>query len=90
MKTLPPEWASLYPFQARSKQLSCGQGMSYVDEGSGHPVIMVHGNPTWSFYYRNVILKLKETNRCIAVDHIGCGLSDKPKAKEYPLSLIHI
>ena len=61
--------------------------MSYIDEGDGHPIVMVHGNPTWSFYYRNVVLGLKDRFRCIAVDHIGCGLSDKPKAKDYSYTL---
>ncbi len=53
--------------------------MSYIDEGEGHPVIMVHGNPTWSFFYRNVVESLKDGFRCIVPDHIGCGLSEKPK-----------
>lgn len=87
MKSLPSEWADLYPFQVRSKALSCGFRMSYVDEGEGHPVVMVHGNPTWSFYYRNVILRLKGSCRCIAVDHIGCGLSDKPPGKDYSFNI---
>lgn len=67
-----------YPFEPKRLKLSCGHEMSYVDEGEGFPVLMVHGNPTWSFYYRNVIKKLRGTFRCVAVDHIGCGLSDKP------------
>ncbi|HEY3321331.1 MAG TPA: alpha/beta fold hydrolase [Planctomycetota bacterium] len=46
---------------------------------------MFHGNPTWSFYYRNLILALREKHRCIALDHIGCGLSDKPQ--DYPYTL---
>ena len=46
---------------------------------------MLHGNPTWSFYYRNVIKSLRDNFRCLALDHMGCGLSDKPQ--EYPYSL---
>ena len=44
----------------------------YIDEGSGEPVVFVHGNPTWSFYFRKVVTLLKEDFRCIALDHIGC------------------
>ncbi len=86
LKSLPPEWSSLYPFEANFRTLACGYAMNYIDEGEGHPVVMVHGNPTWSFFYRNVILKLRDSHRCIAPDHIGCGLSDKPQ-RDYSFSL---
>lgn len=59
--------------------------MHYIDEGEGEAVFMVHGNPTWSFYYRNVVAELSKKFRCIAIDHIGCGLSDKPQ--DYPYRL---
>lgn len=59
--------------------------MHYLDEGKGPAVLMVHGNPTWSFMYRNVVAKLQETHRCIVPDHIGCGLSDKPQDFAYRL-----
>jgi pimeloyl-ACP methyl ester carboxylesterase len=60
--------------------------MSYLDEGSGdEAVVMVHGNPTWSFYYRNLVLGLRGKMRCIVPDHIGCGLSDKPQDFTYTL-----
>jgi len=55
----------------------------YLDEGQGAPVVMVHGNPTWSFYFRNLILALRDSHRVIAPDHIGCGLSDKPADSQY-------
>ena len=61
--------------------------MHYVDEGSGHPVVMVHGNPTWSFYWRALIADLREDHRAIAADHVGMGLSDKPPAGRYPHTL---
>ncbi|MBN1518345.1 alpha/beta fold hydrolase [Candidatus Sumerlaeota bacterium] len=61
--------------------------MHYVDEGAGDPVVMVHGNPTWSFYYRNVIQALRGSHRCIAMDHIGMGLSDKPDDGQYDYRL---
>ena len=72
----------LYPFTP--KRLG---RMSYLDEGTGEPVVMVHGNPTWSFYYRNLVLALRGTHRCIVPDHIGCGLSDKPPVEKYDYSL---
>ncbi len=59
----------------------------YLDDGTGPPVVMLHGNPTWSFYYRNLVAALRETNRCIVPDHIGCGLSDKPPISQYDYSL---
>ena len=60
--------------------------MHYLDEGEGPVVLMLHGNPTWSFYYRNLIKTLASSGfRCIAPDHIGCGLSDKPQ--KYPYTL---
>lgn len=61
--------------------------MHYLDEGSGAPVVMVHGNPTWSYYYRNLVLALRETHRVIVPDHVGMGLSDKPDDSAYPYRL---
>jgi haloalkane dehalogenase len=48
---------------------------------------MLHGNPTWSFYYRHLVLGLRDRYRCVAPDHIGCGLSDKPPVEQYDYSL---
>jgi cis-3-alkyl-4-acyloxetan-2-one decarboxylase len=61
--------------------------MHYLDEGQGDPVLFLHGNPTWSFLYRNYVLALRSEHRVIAVDHIGCGLSDKPAPGQYPFTL---
>jgi len=63
--------------------------MHYLDEGprDAPPVLMLHGNPTWSFYYRNLITALSGAFRCIAPDHIGCGLSDKPGDEQYDYRL---
>jgi haloalkane dehalogenase len=61
--------------------------MSYLDEGAGDPVVLLHGNPTWSFYYRNLVLALRDTHRCVVPDHIGCGLSDKPPEALHDYSL---
>ncbi len=63
--------------------------MHFLDEGPRDApiVLMVHGNPTWSFYYRNLVLALRDRYRCIVPDHIGCGLSDKPADSQYPYTL---
>jgi len=57
--------------------------MHYVDEGAGDPIVFVHGNPAWSFEFRNLIRAFSGTNRCIAPDLLGFGLSDKPKDWSY-------
>lgn len=80
--TLSPEVRRLYPFASRFFDRN-GLRYHYVDEGRGEPVVMVHGNPTWSFYYRNLISGLSPDHRALAVDHIGCGLSDKPPESRY-------
>lgn len=79
-------WRELYPFE--SKFLPRGsQKLHYIDEGRGDPVVCVHGNPTWSFYYRNVVKALRATHRVIVPDHMGCGLSDRPSDSEYAYTL---
>ncbi len=74
----------LYPFDSHFLTLD-GLKYHYVDEGSGDPLVMLHGNPTWSFYYRALIAGLRDQYRVIAPDHMGCGLSDKPQ--DYPYTL---
>ena len=76
----------LYPFDSNYVDIN-GFSCHYIDEGSGSPVIMVHGNPTWSFYFRRLIQDLSVDHRVIAFDHIGCGLSEKPAAREYRYTL---
>ena len=61
--------------------------MHLLDEGGGPPILMLHGNPTWSFYYRNLVLALRDTHRVVVPDHIGCGLSEKPGPEDYPYTL---
>lgn len=61
--------------------------MHYIDEGAGELILMLHGNPTWSFYYRRLINDLKSEYRVIAPDYIGCGLSDKPSTNTYSYTL---
>lgn len=74
-----PGWIpeSLYPFESRYLDVDGGR-VHYVDEGSGPVILFLHGNPTWSFLYRNVILGLRDSYRCIAVDYPGFGLSEAP------------
>ena len=75
-----------YPFNGKCLDIG-GLGYHYLDEGAGAPVVMVHGNPSWSFYYRNLVLALRDRYRCIVPDHIGCGLSDKPGDDRYEYTL---
>jgi cis-3-alkyl-4-acyloxetan-2-one decarboxylase len=58
----------------------------YIDEGKGEPVVFLHGNPTWSFYFRKIIKPLRKQYRCIALDHLGCGLSEKNPSHQYSLN----
>ncbi len=86
-------WRSLYPFTSQFATVD-SQRMHYVDHHDGdehskrnaQPVLMVHGNPTWSFYYRRLIQSVGKKHRAIAVDHIGCGLSEKPSGYNYCLA----
>ena len=74
-----------YPFRSQYESIG-GESMHFIDEGEGDPVVMVHGNPTWSFYYRRLAADLKATHRVIVPDHIGCGLSSKPGHGDYPFT----
>lgn len=78
-------FAELYPFESRYHSLGTHR-LHYLDEGHGESLLFLHGNPTWSFYYRNLILGLRDQYRCVAPDHIGCGLSDKPQKYPYTLA----
>jgi haloalkane dehalogenase len=81
-----PDLQKEYPFTGKRFDLD-GLGYHYLDEGNGPPVVMLHGNPSWSFYYRNLVLALRDRYRCIVPDHIGCGLSDKPGDDRYAYTL---
>jgi len=85
-KTNTEIWRPLYPFRSHYHHID-GFRIHFLDEGRGEPLLFVHGNPTWSFYWRNLVIPLREKYRCVAVDHIGCGLSDKPFEKAYPFTL---
>ncbi|PAJ74706.1 alpha/beta hydrolase [Pseudoalteromonas sp. NBT06-2] len=77
---------SLSPFKKNYLDRN-GQKYHYINEGTGDPVVMVHGNPSWSFYYRNLVSSLRSSHQCIVPDHIGCGLSDKPDDTDYNYTL---
>ncbi len=76
----------LYPFTGTLREVN-GFKMHVLDEGAGDTVLMLHGNPTWSFFFRNLVLGLRGTHRVIVPDHIGCGLSDKPDDNSYEYTL---
>ncbi len=100
MRAIPAE---LYPFEGqffeRPSERSSGADEApvsplryhYLDEGpeeaTAPAVLMVHGNPTWSFYYRELVKALRPTHRCVVPDHIGCGFSDKPDDADYTYTL---
>lgn len=81
------ELGELYPFTPKRVEVE-GHTLSYLDEGprDAPALVFVHGNPTWSFYYRELILGLRDRYRCVAVDHLGAGLSDKPQDYAYTLA----
>jgi len=85
---MPPDddWRSLYPFDSHLLPLDSVR-IHYLDEGSrdGDALLMVHGNPTWSFYWRNLIVAFRDRFRVVVPDHVGCGMSDKPA--DYPYRL---
>jgi pimeloyl-ACP methyl ester carboxylesterase len=77
---------ALYPFESHEFDRN-GLRLHYLDEGAGPPVVMVHGNPTWSFYFRDLVRALRGTHRVLVPDHIGCGYSDKPNDDDYRYTL---
>lgn len=94
LKTLMPStateptetWRKEFPFQSRWLDLGACR-MHYISEGTGPPLLMVHGNPTWSFLWRNLTRDLRFDYQGIAMDHVGCGLSDKPRNLTYSLPI---
>jgi len=76
----------LYPFESHWLDLD-GLRYHYLDEGDGEVVVAVHGNPTWSFYYRDLVKALSDDWRVVVPDHMGCGLSDKPSDDDYDYTL---
>jgi haloalkane dehalogenase len=90
MKTSKPidisSFRQIYPFSSHYMEVN-GLKYHFIDEGEGDPLVMLHGNPTWSFYYRVLIKAFAGSFRTVAPDHIGCGLSDKPDTRSYDYSL---
>jgi haloalkane dehalogenase len=74
----------LYPFRSRWFDSSQGR-VHYIDEGDGPPILLCHGNPTWSFLYRDIVIALRDRFRCIAPDYLGFGLSDRPAGFGYKI-----
>jgi len=74
----------LYPFESRWFDSSRGR-IHYIDEGNGPPILFCHGNPTWSFLYRDIIVALRDRFRCIAPDYLGFGLSERPNGFGYKI-----
>ncbi len=79
-----PSWVDgdLFPFESHFIDIN-GHTVHYVDEGSGPILLMLHGNPTWSFVYRQVITLLRDSFRCIALDYPGFGLSTAADGYSY-------
>ena len=86
MNTFP---SHLFPYSTQYHRLDDGHRLAYIDEGpkDTKPLVLVHGNPTWSFYWRAIIASESKRRRVIAIDHIGCGRSDKPSDARYPYRL---
>ena len=86
MTAAADSWRQAYPFSSHWLDLG-GPRLHFLDEGSGgSPLLAVHGNPTWSFYYRQLVRRFRDRQRVVAVDHVGCGLSDKPQRYRYTLA----
>jgi len=82
-----PTWLdrSEYPFASRTFAHTDGR-IHYIDEGQGETILFVHGTPDWSFGFRHLIKDLRTNYRCIAFDHLGFGLSEKPANADYTVA----
>ena len=79
-------YRQLYPFKSNFLKIN-GMAYHYLDEGRGDPLLMVHGNPTWSFYFRSLVQAFRDNHRIIVPDHMGCGYSYKPDDHQYGFGL---
>ena len=86
-RDVAPAWRTLYPFESHFLRVGAG-ALHYLDEGprDAPPLLFLHGNPTWSFQWREAVLHFRDRFRVIVPDHLGCGLSDKPQAWSYRLA----
>lgn len=82
-------FAGSWPYEPRYYDIQ-GMAMHYVDEGDGEPILMLHGNPTWGYVYRNFIPALSAERRCIVPDHLGFGKSDRPVAGDWYTLSCHV
>ncbi len=80
-----PRWVdqAAFPFTSHFLELEPGRRVHYIDEGQGDVVLFVHGTPTWSFEWRHCVRALSRTHRCVAMDNLGFGLSDRPHDFDY-------
>jgi haloalkane dehalogenase len=85
MVTIPIDLKNEYPFESHFFKIE-KNNLHFLDEGSGEAILMLHGNPTWSFFYRNLTKYFSKNYRVIVPDHLGCGLSDKPQDFSYTLN----
>ena len=83
MAFVKENFKDIYPFESNFYKHKNGFKQHYVNQGEGEPIVMVHGNPTWSFLFRDLIKDLSKDHQVIAPDHIGCGLSDKPSQSQF-------
>ena len=86
METKTKVSPELYPFKSQFMAIA-GHRYHYIEAGEGDPVVMIHGNPSWSFYFRVLIQRLSPAYHCLAPDHIGMGYSDKPGDAAYNYTL---
>ncbi|MEO0602667.1 MAG: alpha/beta fold hydrolase, partial [Myxococcota bacterium] len=84
VNALPTDAQALFPWTSEALAVPAGT-LRYVDAGEGDPILAVHGNPTWSFYWRALIAHYEGRARVVVPDHIGCGRSDKPQDWPYRL-----
>jgi haloalkane dehalogenase len=79
-----PPWVphDMYPFESRYVDID-GSCVHYIDEGDGPTLLFLHGNPTWSFLYRNIVLGLRDSFRCVALDYPGFGLSSASEGYDF-------
>lgn len=85
------DFRGTFPFEARYQQVADDVRLHYIDEGEGQPVLMLHGNPTWSYLYRRFVPPLAQGGfRAVAVDHMGFGRSDRPPGHERYVLRTHV
>jgi cis-3-alkyl-4-acyloxetan-2-one decarboxylase len=81
------DWRELFPFESHFLPIRDNFNYHYLDEGHGRPLLLVHGNPTWAFYWREMVKAFRDRYRVVVPDHLGCGLSSRPKLSEYSFNL---